>query len=158
MAMTSESDLVLRKSVTVRCSVEEAFRVFTEGIGSWWPLQTHSVGEDRAQTCVLEGRVGGRFFERQEGGAEEVWGTVTAWEPPQRLAFTWHPGRDESTAQEVVLRFTPVDGGTRVELEHKGWEKLGEKAAAAYKDYDSGWDFVLGHYVKVSDSPSGSGA
>jgi uncharacterized protein YndB with AHSA1/START domain len=107
---------------------------------------------------VLEGRIGGRFFERQEDGTEAVWGTVTAWEPPLRLAFTWHPGRAESTAQEVEVRFTPVDGGTRVELEHRGWEKLGERAEEARNEYDSGWDFVLGHYVNVINSPSGSGA
>jgi uncharacterized protein YndB with AHSA1/START domain len=156
--MTSASDLVVRKSVTVRRSVEEAFRVFSEGVATWWPLQTHSVGERSAKTCVLEGRVGGRFFERQEDGTEAVWGTVTVWEPPQRLAFTWHPGRDESTAQEIEIRFTPVDGGTRVELEHRGWEKLGERAEEARNEYESGWDFVLGCYVDVINSPSGSGA
>ncbi len=157
--MTSASDLVVRKSVTVRCPADEAFRVFSEGVATWWPLETHSVGERSAKTCVLEGRVGGRFFERQEDGTEELWGTVTAWEPPQRLAFTWHPGRAESTAQEIEVRFTPVDGGTRVELEHGGWEKLGERAEEARKEYDSGWDFVLGRcYVNVVNSPSGSGA
>ena len=155
--MTSASDLVVRKSVMVRCSVEEAFRVFSEGVATWWPLETHSVGERSAKTCVLEGRVGGRFFERQEDGREELWGTVTAWEPPQRLAFTWHPGRAESTAQEVAIRFTPVDGGTRVELEHRGWEKLGERAEEARNEYESGWDFVLGCYVTVINSPAGSG-
>ncbi len=152
--MTSASDLVVRKSVTARCSVEEAFRVFSEGVATWWPLQTHSVGERSAKTCVLEGRMGGRFFERQEDGTEAVWGTVTAWEPPQRLAFTWHPGRAESTAQGIEIRFTPVGGGTRVELEHRGWEKLGERAEEARNEYESGWDFVLGCYVDVIDSPA----
>ena len=156
--MTSASDLVVRKDVTVRCSVEEAFRVFSEGVSTWWPLETHSVGERSAKACVLEGRVGGRFFEQQEDGTEEVWGTVTAWEPPQRLAFTWHPGRSESTAQEVEVRFTPVDAGTRVELEHRGWERLGERAEEARNEYDSGWDFVIGRYADVINSPSGSGA
>ncbi len=156
--MTSASDLVVRKSVTVRCSVEEAFRVFTEGVATWWPLETHSVGERSAKTCVLEARVGGRFFERQKDGSEELWGTVTVCEPPLRLAFTWHPGRTESTAQEVEIRLTPVDAGTRVELEHRGWEKLGERAEEARNEYDSGWDFVIGHYVDVINSPAGSGA
>jgi uncharacterized protein YndB with AHSA1/START domain len=154
MAMTSASDLVVLKSVTVRCPAEEAFRVFSEGVATWWPLETHSVGERSAKTCVLEGRVGGRFFERQEDGGEELWGTVTAWEPPLRLAFTWHPGRAESTAQEVEVQFTPVDGGTRVELVHRGWEKLGERAEEARNEYDSGWEFVLGHYVNVITSPA----
>ncbi len=142
--MASEGELVVRKSITVRCSVEDAFRVFTDEIGSWWPLASHSVGGSRARTCAMEGRVGGRLFERLDDGTEETWGTVTAWEPPLRLSYTWHPGRDETTAQEVEMRFSPAGDGTRVELEHRGWEKLGDEAEETAKGYDSGWDYVLG--------------
>ena len=30
------------RSVTVRCDSERAFRLFTEEMGSWWPIQTHA--------------------------------------------------------------------------------------------------------------------
>jgi len=92
----------------------------------------------------MEGRVGGRLFERDRAGKEHVWGIVTAWEPPRRLVFTWHPGRSPDSAQDVELRFSDAGGGmTLVELTHTGWERLGEKAAEARGRYDKGWEFVL---------------
>lgn len=134
----------VRASVIVRRSVDEAFRLFTEQIDTWWPLATHSVGRGRAVACRVEGRVGGRLYETLDDGSEAEWGEVLTWEPPRRLVFTWHPGRDRGTAQEVEVRFSPVDGGTRVDLEHRGWEAYGEGAAKARSEYESGWAHVLG--------------
>ena len=143
--MMHATETVIRKSITVNAPVERAFEVFTEGIGTWWPLETHSVGRARAETVVLEGREGGRLFERQTDGVESDWGRVTAWDPPHRVAFTWHPGRGVATAQEVEVQFTGTGGSTRVDLEHRGWENLGDLAAETISRYDSGWDHVLGN-------------
>ncbi len=140
------SEPVLRKTITVARPVEDAFRLYTEGIATWWPLETHSVGRRDAETCVLEPRHGGRLYERTSAGAEHHWGTVLVWDPPHRLVHTWHPGGDEASAQEVEIRFAPDGAGTRVELVHTGWEKLGDRAASVFQSYDSGWDFVLGCY------------
>jgi uncharacterized protein YndB with AHSA1/START domain len=130
--------------VRVKGSVEAAFRLFTAGINGWWPLASHSVCQKDAAACAVEGWVGGRFFERDLDGKEHVWGTVTAWEPPERLAFTWHPGRGPESAQSVEVRFSDADGGlTLVELTHTGWEKLGIQAAAVRERYETGWDFVF---------------
>ena len=77
-------------------------------------------------TVVLEGRPGGRIFERRPGGQEHDWGEVTIWEPPTRLGYTWHLNRDRSDATDVEIRFLPGDdGATRVEIEHRGWEAPG---------------------------------
>ena len=138
------SDLTLRKTVEVGTPPERAFRLFTEGMGTWWPKETHSVGEERAETVVFEPGVGGRIVERTLDGEEHVWGTVTVWEPPRRLVMTWHPGRGPETAQEVEVRFEPSGTGTRVELVHTGWERLGDRAAAVYDNYDGGWSYVVG--------------
>ena len=119
----------VRKAVTVRRSITEAFEVFTQGISRWWPLAKYSVSRERAARCAIEPRAGGEVFEVGDDGAKFVWGTVLVWEPPHRFVMTWHPGRDASSAQEVEIRFTAGDGGTRVELEHRGWEKLGDRAA-----------------------------
>jgi uncharacterized protein YndB with AHSA1/START domain len=142
----------LRKSVRVKGSVEAAFRLFTEGLGRWWPLASHSVCQDDAVACFMEGGVGGRLFERDRAGREHVWGTITAWEPPRRLVFTWHPGRGAESAQDVELRFADAGGGmTLVELIHTGWERLGETAAETRERYDQGWAFVLGEcFVKAA--------
>ena len=143
------SEVVIEKSVQVSVPVEEAFRVFTEGIHTWWPLQTHAVDPENAQTVVLEGREGGRMFERTPTG-EHVWGTIVAWEPPNRLGYTWHPGRDEESAQEVEVLFTPEGDRTRVDLRHWGWEKLGDRMEEVVADYDEGWNLVIGKYVEVA--------
>jgi uncharacterized protein YndB with AHSA1/START domain len=144
------SELALRKSVLVECSVEHAFRVFTEEIGGWWPLASHSVFAKDAQAVILEGRVGGRFYERSKDGEEAPWGTVTAWEPPHRIALTWHPGRGEETAQDLEVRFSAEGDRTRVELVHSGWERLGERAREVRARYDTGWEPVLGSYVEAA--------
>jgi uncharacterized protein YndB with AHSA1/START domain len=135
----------VQKAVRVKGSVEAAFRLFTQGIGKWWPLASHSISEADAVTCVMEGRLGGRVFERDRAGREHLWGTVTAWEPPGRVVFTWHLGRPVDTAQEIEVRFSDAGGGmTLVELTHGGWEKLGERAKTVRENYNKGWEFVFG--------------
>ena len=133
----------LQKSITVEGDPETAFRRFTAEMASWWPLRTHSVGEERAETCVFEGRVGGRIYEVLRGGEESLWGTVTAWEPPRRVAFTWHPGRAPSTEQQVEVCFAAVGHGTRLELTHSGWDSLGPRARRMRAGYRLGWAYVL---------------
>jgi uncharacterized protein YndB with AHSA1/START domain len=137
----------IRKSVRVRARPEKAFHRFTAEIGEWWPLQSHSVGQRDAETVVMEGRPGGRILERIRGGRECVWGTVTAWEPPRRVAFTWHPGDDPARAQDIEVRFTGEGDHTRVDLEHRGFERLGAGARKAYRGYPIGWAYVLGVYA-----------
>jgi uncharacterized protein YndB with AHSA1/START domain len=134
---------VLTKSVAVACAPAEAFQLFTAGISSWWPLATHSVFAHEALSCVFEPHVGGRVYERSASGGQAWWGTVFLIEPGRRLFLTWHPGRPPLTAQELRLHFVASEGGTRVELEHLGWEALGERAQETRKHYDTGWDEVL---------------
>lgn len=134
----------LEIAVTVPLPPEEAFDLFTRDVASWWPLATHSVCGARAATCAFEGGAGGQLVEVSDDGSRHVWGTVLAWDPPDRLALTWHPGRDASTAQEVEVRFVPQPDGCRVELTHSGWEALAEAAPAARDRYEGGWQHVLG--------------
>lgn len=137
----------VRKTVRVGWDVEAAFRRFTEGMGEWWPLATHSVGQESAVGVVLEGRVGGRLYETGTDGSTSDWGRVTAWEPPVRVSFTWHPGREADSAQQVEVTFTAEENGTRLELIHSGWVRLGEGGAAVREDYDKGWEMVLGRFA-----------
>jgi uncharacterized protein YndB with AHSA1/START domain len=152
--MNDATALVVRKAITVRAPIERAFEVFTAQITTWWPLREHSIGEALAESVTMEGREGGRLFECQVGGGQAEWGTVTIWDPPHRVSFTWHPGRDPVTAQEVDVRFSEEGSGTRVELEHRGWEKLGERAAEAIQGYESGWERVFGAlYAEAAGGP-----
>ncbi|HUP20305.1 MAG TPA: SRPBCC domain-containing protein [Gemmatimonadota bacterium] len=84
-------------------------------------------------------------------GRELPWGSVTAWQPPERVAFRWFPGRDADTGQEVEVTFAADgEGATAVRLEHKDWHVFGEKAAAMRADYDGGWDGVLELYRRAA--------
>jgi uncharacterized protein YndB with AHSA1/START domain len=152
--MTQEtSERVVEKSVTVSVPVERAFEVFTAEIGAWWPLRTHSVDSARSETVVMESWVGGRLYERSPSGEEHVWGTIAAWEPPSRVVYSWHPGRGEETAQEVEVTFSPEGEGTRVDLRHYGWEKLGDRMDESVADYDEGWDLVIADYAAAANRP-----
>lgn len=101
--------MTVRKSVTVKRPLADAFSLFTEQIGSWWPLKEgFSFGGERAKEIYLETRQGGRFYERFTDGEEYVVGHVTACEPPRRIVFTWeYPDWEGPT--EVEVRFA-VEG------------------------------------------------
>jgi uncharacterized protein YndB with AHSA1/START domain len=144
------ADVAIRKSVEVGVPIETAFSVFTEQAGSWWPLETKSVGREEAVDLIFEPEVDGRVYERLRSGDEHEWGRILAWEPPRLLALSWHPGRDPETAQEVEIRFSTTDGGTRVELEHRGWERLVATADEIPEHYDSGWEEVLARFVSAN--------
>ncbi len=95
----------------------------------------------------------GRLVERAVDGTESVWGEVLAWEPPHRLVLTWHPGGDATVASEVEVRFAPDGDGTRVELEHRGWEPFGAEAASVRRRYvgPGAWGHVLDHFADVAE-------
>jgi len=139
--------MTIQKSIHVNRPVEAAFRLFTADIGKWWPLKEgYSRSRERADQIHLECRVGGRFYERYTDGEESVIGTVTVFAPPSRVVFTWsQSGWDAPT--EVEVRFAADGAGTRVELEHRGWERAGEAAQKMAKDYAGGWETVLARYA-----------
>ncbi len=137
------------KEIWVKAGVDDAFRRFTDGISGWWPTGTHSVSGERCQEVRFEGHVGGHIFEEASDGAMHRWGSVLAWEPPRRVAFTWHPGRGPDSAQTVEVEFSSERGGTRLRLTHTGWERFGEGAAEMREDYDTGWTLVFSGYART---------
>ncbi len=136
----------LRKTVTVRPGPRVAFELFTDRMGAWWPLETHSVGHGGSRDVVVEHGVGGHLVETLADGSTCVWGTVEVWEPPARLRFTWHPGRPEGEATLVEVTFRAASDGTVVELVHTGWDRRSD-GVSARSSYDGGWDLVLGRYA-----------
>src|SRR5262252_4873533 len=158
MSTTIDVSTPVRKSVTVTTSIEHAFSVFTEGFDTWWP-RSHHVGQSALATAVIEGRVGGRCYGRSVDGTECPWGRVTAWDPTRRFVFAWmldgefkfNP--DISAASEVEVRFTAVDGGaTRVDLEHRHFERHGASAAQVRTGVSSpnGWGDLLRLYAEAA--------
>jgi uncharacterized protein YndB with AHSA1/START domain len=117
-------------TVTVAVAIDEAFRVFTGSINSWWPHQFH-IGQAEVAEVVMEPHVNGRWYERGVDGTECDWGRVLVWEPPHRLVFTWQINGtwqfdpDPDHASEINVRFT-ANGPeqTSVEVEHGSFERL----------------------------------
>ncbi len=146
MTMQAVSVEPIRRAITVQRGVEDAFRLFTDGLDTWWPVATHSYGGDDVERAVLEGRVGGRVYEVQKGGTEQDWAEVLVWEPPARIVLAWKI----CEPTEVEVRFTAEGEGTRVELEHRGWERTREEDRARRESYTGGWAQVLGKYEEVA--------
>ena len=144
--MSSATVDPVRRSVVVPCDPAKAFTLFTDEIGQWWPTATHSVGLADTTAVTVEPRVGGEVREHLRSGATSTWGTVTAWDPPAELAMTWHPGYGADQATDLRVRFTSHEGGTLVELEHAGWERLAD-GVAKRANYDGGWVGVIGCYA-----------
>jgi uncharacterized protein YndB with AHSA1/START domain len=144
------------RSVTVAASQQRAFTVFTEQFGSWWPRE-YSIGEADMADFVLEPRVGGRWYEVGVDGKECECGRVIAYDPPGRVVIAWQLNGswqydpDPDHASEVEVRFV-ADGptSTRVEIEHRNFERHGEEAPAVHGGVDDaqGWTYVLDQYAK----------
>jgi len=140
------AELTIRKSIRVARAPEISFKVFCEEIGMWWPGGFG--GKDTR--LAMETRVGGRFFEKRPDGTEYEIGRLTAYQPPQLVAFTWRAPSWENITTQVEIRFAADGNGTLIELEHRGWEqdaKIGEFR----KNYDGGWETILGHYQRHCD-------
>lgn len=131
------------KSIWVDCPIATSFKLFCEDIGKWWPKGPSFNGKHHTD-MVLEGRVGGRVYELYSDGSEFEIGQVTTYQPPLLVAFSWRaPSWDVNT--EVEIRFSPENGGTRLELEHRGFEQS-PQIRASRKSYDGGWSMILGHF------------
>jgi uncharacterized protein YndB with AHSA1/START domain len=128
------------RAVTVNAPAARAFAIFTGRIGDWWPLSSYSVAASRAADVAF---LDGRLVETADDGTTVVWGAVTEWDPPHRLAFTWAPGGGPETS--IGIDFEDSDGQTRVVLTHSGWEVFGEDAPGRRANYDSdqAWGWVL---------------
>lgn len=140
----------IRLTFDVECPPDDAFDVWTARIAQWWP-KDHTVSAETDLIVVLEPRPGGRIFERRATGIEHDWGEVTVWEPPTRLGYTWHLNRDRSDATDVEIRFLPRgDTATTVEIEHRGWERLGAEGESWRDRNRGGWATLLPHYVEAA--------
>jgi uncharacterized protein YndB with AHSA1/START domain len=156
MATPAEATSV-HNEVVVNAPVERAFAVFTEQMDRIKPREHNMLGVDIAET-VFEQRVGGRIYDRGTDGSECEWATVLAYEPPDRVVFSWNISPywqvepDPNKRSEVEVRFMAEDDQrTRVELEHRhldrhgdGWEAARDGVAAP-----EGWGLYLSRYADL---------
>ena len=146
----------VRHSMIVEVPREHAFEVFTRGLDTWW-FRDHHIGKEPMQEAVMEPRQGGRMFERGIHGTECDWGRVLVWDPPSRLVVAWHLGGDwqfdpdPAHASEYEARFiaeTPTR--TRVEFEHRCFERHGEPGQNIRDNVEKGWGKLLDAYARVA--------
>lgn len=144
----------LRASITVDAPPESAFEAFTAELGRWWPL-AYTYAQAELDTAVIEPKAGGPWFERDRAGQETAWGEVRAWEPPSRLVLSFAVSPDrapepEERASEVEIRFLPEGSGTRIELEHRDFERHGEGAGRLRDGLVSpgGWPLILADFAR----------
>ena len=149
----------VRKSIQVKASQSHAFEVFTSGLGRWWPTNM-GIGKLPMKMAVLEPRLGGRWYELSEDGSQADVGKVLIWEPPHRFVFSWDINSnwkpDTTVSSEVEVRFL-AEGphSTRVELEHRKFEKLGAEAGASMRNaVDGGWPGLLDHFKREAEASS----
>ncbi|HEY1838307.1 MAG TPA: SRPBCC family protein [Rhizomicrobium sp.] len=138
----------VKKILIVRTSQAKAFEVFTAGLDRWWP-KSHGIGGTPLKLSVIEPFKGGRWYSVHEDGSEVTVGHLLAWEPPSRIVFSWEISAewkpDASVASEVEVRFI-AEGphSTRVELEHRNFEALGQEGGEKMrKGVDGGWPGIL---------------
>ncbi len=151
----SATDTSIRTSITVDAPLERAFKVFTEDFDRIKPREHNLLAVDIAET-VFERREGGRIYDRGVDGSECRWARVLAYEPPDRVVFSWDISprwqieTDHEKTSEVEVRFTAEgDGRTRVDLEHRhldrhgdGWESAREGVSG-----DGGWPLYLQRFA-----------
>jgi uncharacterized protein YndB with AHSA1/START domain len=147
----------LTASVTVEAPRERAFELFTEEMRTWWPRE-FSWSQDKLEAIGIEPHADGFAYERGPRGFTIHWGRVKAWDPPARFVFTWQiaadrtPQPDPERSSEVEVRFHEENGGTRVAVEHRDWERLGD-GAREYRDgfeQAGAWPYALERFAAAA--------
>jgi uncharacterized protein YndB with AHSA1/START domain len=160
--MTQTTTAVVRRQIVVEAPIERAFTVFTGRFGDFKPPEHNLLGTAIAQT-TFEPRVGGHIYDRGVDGTECHWARVLAYEPPDRVVFSWDISpqwqieSNPAKTSEVEVRFVAeAPGRTRVELEHRnidrhgpGWQTVSDGVAD-----DAGWMLYLSRYAGLFSAAS----
>jgi uncharacterized protein YndB with AHSA1/START domain len=147
----------VRKALLVNAPPAVAWRVFTEKIGTWWPLAVYKIGKVNAVDAVIEPHVGGRWYERGEDGSSCDWGSVLVWEPPARLVLSWDITADwqydPALKTEVEVRFVAEGRATRVELEHRRLDRFGTRRDEMRRIFETegDWGRLLALFARIAE-------
>lgn len=150
-------DTIVRRQITVDAPIEQAFQVFVEQFGDFKPKEHNLLGAEIVETR-FEPQVGGHIYDRAADGSECRWARVLAYEPPDRVVFSWDISpywqleADPANASEVEVRFTAeTPSRTRVDLEHRnlerhgaGWEGVRDGVGE-----DGGWPLYMARYADI---------
>ena len=144
--MTTQLDATsVTTAIDVAAPIEHAFRVFTDGIGSWWNPDHHILQAELAE-MVFEPHVGGHIIDRGTDGSECPWARVLAYDPPRLVCFSWDISldwqleTDPAKTSDIEVTFTPVGPTqTRVVLTHRNLDRHGDGWEAMRDAVKQGW-------------------
>jgi uncharacterized protein YndB with AHSA1/START domain len=158
MMATDTATTSVSVDTIVDAPVEHAFRVFTEGIGSWWHPE-HHLFEGNIESMTFEPRAGGHIIDRYDDGRECAWARVLEYEPPTRVVFSWDistdwkPTTDYDSSSEVEVTFTSVaPKRTHVVLTHRNLDRHGEGWEAMRDAVGQGWS--LTKFADIASGPA----
>jgi uncharacterized protein YndB with AHSA1/START domain len=152
---TQSTAAPVRTHTVVEAPIQRAFDVFTQEMKSWWP-EDHHLLDGEVGEMIFEPRAGGRIYDLGTNGQECTWARVLAYEPPDRVVFTWDISpqwlieTDPERTSEVEVRFiAEAESRTRVELEHRGLERHGDGWEGMYGavSSDGGWPKTLASFA-----------
>jgi uncharacterized protein YndB with AHSA1/START domain len=155
--MTQAAAAVVRRQIAVEAPIEKAFAVFTERFGDFKPREHNLLAAPIAET-VFEPRVGGHIYDRGTDGSECRWARVLAYDPPDRVVFSWDIGpswqleTEPENTSEVEVRFIAENPQrTRIELEHRNLDRHGPgwEAVRDGVGHDQGWPLYLDRYAAL---------
>jgi uncharacterized protein YndB with AHSA1/START domain len=155
--MTQPDTAVVRREIVVNAPIDKAFAVFTDRFGDFKPPEHNMLQVPIAET-VFEPTVGGHIYDVGTDGSECRWARILAYDPPQRVVFSWDIGptwqvdSDPERSSEVEVTFTAeTPDRTRVGLEHRhldrhgpGWESVRDGVG-----HDQGWPLYLDRYAAL---------
>ena len=153
--MTDTATETVRREIVVEAPIQRAFTVFTERFADFKPPE-HNMLRVPIATTVFEPRVGGNIYDRGVDGSECRWARILAYEPPDRVVFSWDISpqwtieTDQAQTSEVEVRFSAESPGrTRVELEHRNLDRHGPgwEAVSDSVDGPEGWPLYLDRYA-----------
>ena len=155
--MTETDAQVVRRQVVVEAPIAQAFATFTDRFGDFKPPEHNLLSAPIAET-VFEPKVGGHIYDRGTDGTECRWARVLAYEPPDRVVFSWDISPQwqletdaGSTSEVEVVFIAETPQRTRVELEHRhldrhgpGWPAVSDGVGG-----DEGWPLYLSRYAAL---------
>jgi hypothetical protein len=136
------------KSVLLPLAQRDAFDLFTQRAGAWWPPSRRHTN-DPASDIILH--QAGRFFERTHDGQEIELGAINVWEPPSRIALDFFPatGPEHPTSVEITFVAHP-DGGTLVTVRHQPTPASATLWTSRAPRYEQSWDSVLASLLEAA--------
>jgi len=130
------------KTIFIKASPEVVWKYLTDKdkLDTWF----HEAAENLTKGKEYS------LLSRDRPGEHLLGGKVLEFNPPHRLVTTFTHQWMNHVDTLVTWDLFPIEGGTRLQLTHSGFEKTADPFALA-QDHDEGWDE---HLTKLRMKPA----